>query len=109
MGYNKKRIRGIHRIYSDDIDWKVTIGDNKRFVIDTVAYGMEITEDDINTAAQYCAENEFPFGFITNGDDIVIVSGCKDDEQPILRSLKILRMLLRYWRCTIISLMTPQK
>ena len=86
MGYNKKRIRGIHRIYSDDIDWKVTIGDNKRFVIDTVAYGMEITEDDINTAAQYCAENEFPFGFITNGDDIVIVSGCKDDEQPILRS-----------------------
>lgn len=86
MGYNKKRIRGIHRIYSDDIDWKVTIGDNKRFVIDTVAYGVEITEDDINTAAQYCAENEFPFGFITNGDDIVIVSGCKDDEQPILRS-----------------------
>lgn len=86
MGYNKKRIRGIHRIYSDDIDWKVTIGDNKRFVIDTVAYGIEITEDDINTAAQYCAENEFPFGFITNGDDIVIVSGCKDDEQPILRS-----------------------
>lgn len=86
MGYNKKRIRGIHRIYSDDIDWKVTIGDNKRFVIDTVAYGVEITDDDINTAAQYCAENEFPFGFITNGDDIVIVSGCKDDEQPILRS-----------------------
>lgn len=86
MGYNKKRIRGIHRIYSDDIDWKVTIGDNKRFVIDTVAYGVEITEDDINTAALYCAENEFPFGFITNGDDIVIVSGCKDDEQPILRS-----------------------
>ena len=86
MGYNKKRIRGIHRIYSDDIDWKVTIGDNKRFVIDTVAYGVEITEDDINTAAQYCAENEFPFGFITNGDDIVIVSGCEDDEQPILRS-----------------------
>ena len=86
MGYNKKRIRGIHRIYSDDIDWKVTIGDNKRFVIDTVAYGVEITENDINTAAQYCAENEFPFGFITNGDDIVIVSGCKDDEQPILRS-----------------------
>lgn len=86
MGYNKKRIRGIHRIYSDDIDWKVTIGDNKRFVIDTVAYGMEITEADINTAAEYCVENEFPFGFITNGDDIVIVSGCKDDEQPILRS-----------------------
>lgn len=86
MGYNKKRIRGIHRIYSDDIDWKVTIGDNKRFVIDTVAYGVEITENDIDTAAQYCVENEFPFGFITNGDDIVIVSGCKDDEQPILRS-----------------------
>ena len=86
MGYNKKRIRGIHRIYSDDIDWKVTIGDNKRFVIDTVAYGTDITENDIDTAAEYCAENEFPFGFITNGDDIVIVSGCRDDEQPILRS-----------------------
>lgn len=86
MGYNKKRIRGVHRIYDKDIDWAVNIGDSKRFIIDTVPYCGTIQEEDIEYAAKYCLENQYPFGFITNGDEFAIVSGCADDEQPILKS-----------------------
>lgn len=85
MGYNKKRIRGIHRIYGQDIDWAVQIGDNKRFVIDTVAYGTPISDDDISFVVKYCHDNGYPFGFITDGDKLMIVSGNLDDEQPILK------------------------
>lgn len=86
MGYNKKRIRGIHRIYGQDIDWAVQIGDNKRFVIDTVAYGTPISDDDVQFVVNYCHDNEYPFGFITDGDKLIIVSGDLNDEQPILKS-----------------------
>lgn len=85
MGYNKKRIRGIHRIYGQDIDWTVQVGDNKRFVIDTVAYGTPINDDDISFVVKYCHDNEYPFGFITDGDKLMIVSGNLEDEQPILK------------------------
>lgn len=85
MGYNKKRVKGVNRIYGKDIDWQVQVGDTKRFVIDTLPYGNSIDESSIEYTAKYCVENEYPFGFITNGQDFAIVSNCLDDEQPILR------------------------
>lgn len=84
MGYNRKRVRGIHRLYGKDVDWEVKIGDKKRFIIDTVPYGTELNSEQIEFLQKYCIENEYPFGFLTNGDDFIVVSGCADDEQPIL-------------------------
>lgn len=89
MGYSRKRIRGIHRLYDQEIDWEVSIGDKKRFVIDTIPYGSSLADETIQFVAKYCYENEYPFGIITNGDDFAIVSGCLDDEQPILRQKAI--------------------
>lgn len=85
MGYNRKRIKGIHRIYDQQIDWEVSIENKKRFVVDTLPYGKGLTENDIKFLHEYCNKNEYPFGIVTNGDDFAIVSSIEDDEQPILK------------------------
>lgn len=89
MGYNRKRIKGIHRIYDQQIDWEVSIENKKRFVVDTLPYGKGLTENDIKFLHEYCNKNEYPFGIVTNGDDFAIVSSIEDDEQPILKQSAI--------------------
>lgn len=83
MGYNKKRVRGVKRVYNSDIDWEIIINEEHRFIVRTIGYGEELkinSEDIINN------HRGFDFLVITDGNYIELYSEKLDTKEPIIKT-----------------------
>lgn len=81
LGYNKKRNTGVKRIYGSDVDWDISINEQKRFVIKTIGYEDSLAELGIEQTADM--EN-YDLSIITNGKILNIYNLKIDKANPIL-------------------------
>lgn len=81
LGYNKKRTKGVNRLFdSKDADWEVIIDGEKRLFVKVIGYkAKEIRVPEIYT--EYT--KEFNFGIVTDGEILEIYNLEIDKEYPI--------------------------
>lgn len=82
LGYNKKLMNSINRVYTNDkVDWVVCIDGHTRILLKTVPYGT-ITKIEDSIEIEW--ESIFDFYLITNGVDIDIYDINIDKNNPLL-------------------------
>lgn len=83
LGYNKKRVKGVRRLYDDSIDWEVIIDEQKRFIIKTVGYKNSI---ELNQEEIFDTYSGYDFLLLTDGDKLNLYSEKLSKCEPIFET-----------------------
>lgn len=86
LGYDQKRKKSVRKVNQVDIDWLIGTDDDKRIAVKTLGYGYEIDTNTVDKVISYITNNEYQYGFITNGNDLVVVTRQVGYDNPIFET-----------------------